>query len=86
MWSYQSPRTPLQADQDATLAAEESAGVRALQEELEKHERCEEELQRQLEAECQRLLLFLEQSGVKQEAGGPPQRCRSHPDVHTFLF
>ncbi|XP_036069450.1 uncharacterized protein si:ch211-102c2.8 isoform X2 [Oryzias melastigma] len=70
----QSPRTPLQADQDATLAAEESAGVRALQEELEKHERCEEELQQQLEAECQRLLLFLEQSGVKQEAGGPPQR------------
>ncbi|RVE68281.1 hypothetical protein OJAV_G00089310 [Oryzias javanicus] len=68
-----SPRTQLQPDHDATLAGEESAGVRALQEELEKHERCEEELQRQLEAECQRLLLFLEQNGVKQEAGGPPQ-------------
>lgn len=71
-------------DQDAPLALKESDRLQALLEELENRKRCKEELGRQLGAECQRLNLFLEQSGVKQQ-GGLPQRCSSLPDVHTFL-
>ncbi|XP_078809102.1 uncharacterized protein si:ch211-102c2.8 isoform X3 [Oryzias latipes] len=66
-----SQRTAMHLDQDAPLALKESDRLQALLEELENRKRCKEELGRQLGAECQRLNLFLEQSGVKQQGGLP---------------